>query len=85
MHLHFHRSDLVGHEICQKHDVTTVDTHSMVHHSVLNLIDDGGSSGLNTQSPLNLGKDKHVRLIKQTDHRKLQTLNLVITVEMECA
>lgn len=52
-------SHLVGHEICQKHDMTPVNTHSVVHHSVLNLVDDGGTSSLNAQSPLNLGKHDH--------------------------
>lgn len=50
----FHRSHLVGHEICQKHDVTPVDTHPVVHHGVLNLIDDCGTGGLNSQSLLHL-------------------------------
>lgn len=50
----FYRSHLVGHEICQEHDMTSVDTHPVVHHSVLNLIDDCGPGGLNSQSPLNL-------------------------------
>lgn len=34
--------------------MTSVNAHSMVHHGVLNLIDDGGSSSLNTQGLLNL-------------------------------
>lgn len=45
---------LVGHEICQKHDVTAINAHAVVHHGVLNLINDGGSCSLNTQSPFNL-------------------------------
>lgn len=36
--------------------MTPVNAHSVVHHGVLNLIDDGGSSSLNTQGPLNLEK-----------------------------
>lgn len=48
------RSHLVGHEICQEHDVTPVDTHPVVHHGVLNLVDDCGPGGLNSQSPLHL-------------------------------
>lgn len=65
----FYWSHLVGHEICQKHDVTPVDAHSVVHHGVLNLVDDGGSSSLNTQSLLNLEKYmvKSPRSIKKAE------------------
>lgn len=36
--------------------MTSVNAHSVVHHGVLNLVDDGGSGSLNTQGPLNLEK-----------------------------
>lgn len=35
--------------------MTSVDTHSMVHHGVLNLIDDCGPGRFDAQSLLNLG------------------------------
>lgn len=38
--------------------MTTVNAHSVVHHGVLNFVDNGGSSGLNTQGLLNLEKQK---------------------------
>lgn len=53
-HPTFSRPHLVGHEIGQEHDVTSVDAHPVVDHGVLNLIDDCGPSSLNSQSLLNL-------------------------------
>lgn len=50
----FSGSHLVGHEVGQKHDVAPVDAHPVVDHRVLNLIDDCGPSGLDSQSLLNL-------------------------------
>lgn len=48
-------TDLIGHEVCQEHDVSPVDAHAVVHHGVLDLIDDGGPSSLDTKRLLNLG------------------------------
>lgn len=45
---------LVGHEVGQEHDVTPVDAHAVVDHGVLDLVDDGGPSGLDSQSLLHL-------------------------------
>lgn len=47
---------LVRHEVGQEHDVAAVDAHSVVHHGVLYLVDDGGASGLDAQRLLHLVK-----------------------------
>lgn len=47
---------LVRHEVGQEHDVAAVDAHSVVHHGVLDLVDDGGASGLDAQRLLHLVK-----------------------------
>lgn len=47
---------LVGHEVGQQHHVAPVDAHSVVHHGVLDLVDDGGASRLDAQRLLHLLK-----------------------------
>lgn len=60
--------------------MTSVNTHSVVHHCVLNLIDDGGASRLDAQSPLHLttqsafSSETHRKSAVNTkiNHRKYQ-------------
>lgn len=47
---------LVGHQVGQQHDVAAVDAHAVVHHGVLDLVDDGGASSLDAQRLLHLDR-----------------------------
>lgn len=50
---------LVGHEVRQQHDVASVDAHAVIHHGVLDLVNDGRPRSFDTQRFLHLRKNKH--------------------------
>lgn len=71
---------LVGHEVGQEHDVAAVDAHPVVHHGVLDLVDDGGASSLDAQRLLHLGERGNSREEIQFGV-KTSFVSLVLTVE----